>query len=90
MIDPLLTAKGKLKYALVAVDYFRKWVEAKALATIKTTSFIWRSIVCRFGIPNTIIIDNGKQFDNANFRAFCSNQDVKNAISSPTHPQANR
>ena len=85
-------AKGKIKFAIVAVDYFTKWVEAEALATItesKTTSFIWRSIICRFGIPNAIVTDNGKQFDNANFRTFCSTLGIRNAFSSPAHPQAN-
>ena len=40
-------------------------------------------------IPNTIVIDNGKQFDNANFKAFCFNFDIKNAFFFSAHPQAN-
>ena len=76
----------------MAVDYFTKWVEVEPLATIterKITNFIWRSIVCRFGIPYTIVTDNGRQFDNAKFREFCSTLGIKNAFSSPAHPQAN-
>ena len=59
--------KGQVKFLLVAIDYFTKWVEAKALATIteaKIQSFLWKNIICRFGIPMTIISDNGRQFDN--------------------------
>ena len=70
IIGPLPTGKGGLKFAIVAVDYFTKWVEAEPLAIVterKTTNFIWRSIVCRFGIPYTIVTDNGRQFDNAKF-----------------------
>ena len=33
--------------------------------------------------------DNGKQFDNPKFRAFCAELRIKNYYSSPTHPQPN-
>ncbi|CAL8994659.1 unnamed protein product, partial [Prunus brigantina] len=55
--------KGQVKYAVVAVDYFTKWVEAKALATItaaRVEDFVWTNICCRFGIPYAIITDNGR------------------------------
>lgn len=77
----------------MAIDYFTKWVEAEALTIItkaKVQSFVWKNIVCRFGIPKTIILDNGRQFDNQVFRSFCSGLGIKNHFSSPGHPQANR
>ncbi|XP_008231854.1 PREDICTED: uncharacterized protein LOC103331021 [Prunus mume] len=46
-------------------------------------------IVCRFGIPNAIVTDNGRQFDNAKFRQFCSNIKIKLFFASPAHPQSN-
>ena len=42
-----------------------------------------------FGIPLTIISDNGRQFDSQGFIDFCSNLGIKNQFSSPRHPQAN-
>ena len=33
--------------------------------------------------------DNGKQFDNPKFKAFCAELRIKNYHSSPTHPQSN-
>lgn len=57
----------QVKFLLVAIDYFTKWVEAKALAIIteaKAQSFVWKNIVCRFGILRMIISDNGRQFEN--------------------------
>ena len=33
--------------------------------------------------------DNGKQFDNPNFRDFCAELEIKNCYSSPAHPQSN-
>ncbi|XP_022155184.1 uncharacterized protein LOC111022318 [Momordica charantia] len=74
IIDPFPLGKGQTKFAVVAVDYFTKWAEAEALTHItepRVTSFIWTNIVCRFGIPNAIVTDNGKQFDNAKFKDFC-------------------
>ncbi|GJS65156.1 reverse transcriptase domain-containing protein [Tanacetum coccineum] len=55
---------------VVAIDYFTKWVEAKPL--ISTTGkhmekFVWEHIVCRFGRPQAIISDNGKQFVEGTF-----------------------
>ena len=86
-------AVRQLKFLIVSIDYFTKWVEAEALATItekNVRSFVWRSIICRFGIPRVLVSDNGKQFDNDSFGDFCSQLGIRNHYSSPTHPQAKR
>ena len=91
-MGPLPQRKRQMKFLLAAIDYFTKWVEAEALATIteiKVQNFVWKNIVCRFGIPRTIISNNGRQFDSNRFRSFCSNLGIKNKYSSPRHPQAN-
>ncbi|GKA93866.1 retrovirus-related pol polyprotein from transposon TNT 1-94 [Tanacetum coccineum] len=57
-----LEAPGHVKFLVVAVDYFTKWVEAEPLATINGKNilkFVWKNIVCRFDIPGIIISDNG-------------------------------
>ena len=92
-MGPFPIATWRLKFLVVAIDYFIKWVEAEALATItekNVRSFIWRNIVCRYGIPRVLVSDNGKQFDNDSFSNFCSQLGIKNHYSSPVHPQANR
>ena len=91
-MGPLPQGKRQMKFLRVAIDYFTKWVEAEAFATItkaKVQNFVWKNIVCRFGIPRTIISDNDHQFDSRAFRSFCSNLGIKNKYSSPGHPQAN-
>ena len=74
-MGPLPVAAAQKKFLLVATDYFSKWVEAKAYASIMdkdVTKFVWKNIICRFGIPQAIIADNGQQFDSIAFRNFCS------------------
>lgn len=70
LVNPLPLGKGSMKFVVVAMDYFTKWVEAEALATIAAnniTCFLWKMIICRFDIPHTIISDNGRQFDSEHY-----------------------
>ena len=55
----------------------------------KIRNFVWRAIICRFGIPRALVSDNGKQFDNAKFKDFCNELGIKNYYSSSAHPQSN-
>ena len=92
ILGPLPLGKDQCKFIIVAVDYFTKWAEAEPLATIteqKIRNFVWRAIICRFGIPRALVSDNGKQFDNAKFRDFCAELGIKNYYSSLAHPQSN-
>ena len=91
-MGPFPTALRQLKFLVVGIDYFTKWVEVEALATItekNIRNFVWRNIICRYGIPRVLVSNNGKQFDNSTFRDFCSELGIKNHYSSLTHPQAN-
>ncbi|RVX07508.1 Gypsy retrotransposon integrase-like protein 1 [Vitis vinifera] len=92
IVGPLPAAPAQKKFLLVATDYFSKWVEAEAYASIKdkdVTKFVWKNIVCRFGIPQIIIADNGPQFDSIAFRNFCSELNIQNSYSTPRYPQSN-
>ena len=92
IVGLLSEGKRQVKFLLVIIDYFTKWIEVKALATItkaKVQGFVWKNIVCKFGIPRMIISDNGRQFDNQAFRSFCLGLGIKNQFSSLEHPQAN-
>ena len=92
IVGPFPTAIRQLKFLIMGIDYFTKWVETEALATItekNVRSFVWRCIICRFGIPRVLVSDNGKQFDNDSFWDFCSQLGIGNHYSSPAHPQAN-
>ena len=46
----------------MVVDYFTKWAEVEALANIRDAvvkKFVWKNIVTRFGVPDSLISDNG-------------------------------
>jgi len=92
LIGELPKAKGGVRYAVVAVDYFTKWAEAAPLATItakKITSFVFNSIVCRFGIPYKLISDNGKQFDSRELKKLCDDLNIRRNFAAVYHPQSN-
>ena len=91
-VRPLPMARGQVRFAVVAVDYFTKWAEAEPLAIItekKMESFLEKNILSRFSIPQVLISDNGRQFNTPVFRQFCSSYRISNHYSSPEHPQAN-
>ena len=86
------TAPAQKKLLLVATNYFSKWIEAEAFASSKdrdVTWFIWKNIVYRFGIPKTIVSDNGPQFDSRVYRDFCQELKIRNLYSTPRYPQSN-
>ena len=88
-MGPFPLRKKQLKFLIVAIDYFTKWVEVEPVITktkAKITSFVSKNIIYRFGVPRVIISNNGKQFDNPKFRKFCQDLGVKNHYSSPKHP----
>jgi uncharacterized membrane protein len=92
LLGPLPPAQGNLKYVVMAVEYFSKWIEAKPLATITSATvqkFFWQNIVCRFGVPKAITVDNGTQFDAETFKHFCDRIGTKIHFASVRHPESN-
>ena len=93
ILGPFPRATGNQRFVLVVVNYFTKWVEVEALANIRDVDvkkFVWKNIVTRFGVPNTLISDNGLQFDSKAFRNFCRDLGIMNRYSTPAYPQSNR
>ena len=91
-MGPLPEAQNKKKFLVVAIDYFTKWVEAKPLATTngdQMKKFVWEHIICRFGIPHTIVSDNGPQFAKGVFPEFCKQLQIQQSFTSVYHPQGN-
>ena len=92
IVGPLPTVVAQKKLMLVVTDYFRKWIEFEAFASIKDnddTQFVGKNIVCRFGIPQSIITDNAPQFDSKVYINLCHELKIRNLYSTPWYPRSN-
>ncbi|XP_028112168.1 protein NYNRIN-like [Camellia sinensis] len=53
------------EFILVVINCFTKWVEAQSYSVLKASyvaKFIRNNVICRYGVPNEIISDNGSHF----------------------------
>lgn len=76
----------------MAVEYFSKWSEAKAVKSITSwqiIDFVWGNIISRFGVPRTLISDNGTHFDCKKYENFTRNLRINHRFASVAHPQTN-
>ena len=91
ILGPLpITTRGN-KYILVVGDYFTKWVESFPLASIeaeKVAEVFVHQFVCRFGTPNILHTDQGRNFDSALVKAMCKLLGIKKTRTTAYHPQS--
>jgi transposase InsO family protein len=78
MVGSFRQVPGGFTHLLVAVDKFSKWIEARPIANIRSEEVVsfFTDIIYRFGIPNTIITDNGTQFTGEKFLNFCDDNNI--------------
>ena len=91
MVGPFKTASGGLTHLLVAVDKFTKWVEAKPIKKLDgamATKFMVE-IFSRYGIPHSIITDNGTNFPQGELAKYCQNLGIGLDLASVAHAQPN-
>jgi len=91
MVGPLRRAPGGFTHLFMAVDKFIKWIEAKPIVTttlVQVANF-FREIVFRFGVPNSIITDNGSNFTGKEFLKFCEGLNIRVDWAGVAHPQTN-
>ena len=70
IMGKLPTAPSQHVYMLTVIDYVTKWVEAEAYHQVRDCEvkiFIWKNVICRFGVPKEIVTDNWSQFISFNF-----------------------
>ena len=68
-----LTHNGN-KYILVISNYFTKWTEALPMQNIEACTvakILVENVLCRFGIPQKIHSDQGRQFESSLFQEMC-------------------
>ncbi|VFQ86173.1 unnamed protein product [Cuscuta campestris] len=92
LVGALPRGTGNVRYVIVAIDYFTKWVEAAPLASItgaQCQKFLAKQVICRFGVPEHIITDNGTQFESKPFNDFLGSWGIKHSYASVGYPQTN-
>ncbi|XP_060200749.1 uncharacterized protein LOC132629021 [Lycium barbarum] len=80
------------RFILVAIDYFTKWVEVvtfKSVTKKAVVDFVHSNIICRFGIPKTIITDNAANLNSDLMKEVCEQFKIVHHNSSPYRPKAN-
>jgi hypothetical protein len=67
---PFPRAIDGYRFLFVAIDKFTKWPEATPMVSITQGAVVafLKSIVCRYGVPSHIIMDNGTQFKSRLFQ----------------------
>ena len=85
----LFELKGT-NYPLV-VDYFSRFVEVQKLTTTTSSNVIThlKAMFARFGIPATLVTDNGPQFDSEIVKEFAQSYGFHHIASSLYYPQSN-
>jgi transposase InsO family protein len=76
---------------LVAIDKFSKWVEVRPITNLRAEQAMtfFTDIIHRFGVPNSIITDNGSQFTGRKFLEFCDKFHIRVDWAAVAHPQTN-
>jgi hypothetical protein len=91
IVGPLRKAPGGYTHLLVAIDKFSKWVEVRPITNLRAEQVMtfFTNIVYRFGVPNSIITDNGSQFTGWKFLEFCDKYHIRMDWAAVAHPQTN-
>ena len=91
LVGPLKRAPGGYTHVLVAVNKFTKWVEARPISAIKSKQAVlfFLDIIHHFGVPNSIITDNGTQFTRKKFLRFYDDYHIRVDWATMAHPRMN-
>lgn len=77
---------------LIIVDAYSKWPEVYNLGKDSSSAHIiqcMRESIARYGIPDTIVSDNGPQFVSKEFEEFCKKNGIRHTKSSAYYPRSN-
>ena len=76
---------------LVVSDYFSGFIEVSRLQAVTTQAVVreLKTIFARFGVPETLVTDNGSQFASREFKAFAESWSFNHITTSPRYPQSN-
>lgn len=91
ILGPFPTTDQGNRYVLVAMDYFTKWPEAYAVpdqSAATTAERLVSEMFCRFGVPEELHSDQGRNFEAGVFSEVCRRLGIKKTRTTPLHPQS--
>ncbi|KAJ8017967.1 hypothetical protein HOLleu_44301 [Holothuria leucospilota] len=91
IMGPLPMSNRGNRYVLVIADYFTKWTEAYGIPDMEAVTvarILVEEFICRFGVPDEIHTDQGRQFESGLFQHLCRLLDIKKTRTTPFHPQS--
>ena len=92
ILGGLPTTKDKYKYVLLVVDSYSKWSEAFPLRTQEATevaAVLFKEVICRYGAPNVLISDRGRNFLSNLVKALCELFQITRYYTSSYRPLLN-
>jgi hypothetical protein len=75
----------------IVIDAYSRWVDITPMKSATTDHVIQqlRRLIASYGIPATVVSDNGSQFTATEFSEFCTANGIKHIRSSPYHSRTN-
>ena len=79
------------QHYIVIIDYYSKYMEVSKLNTVSSREVILKlqEVFCRYGIPKTVVSDNGPQFAGWEYKKFAAEYGFTAIHSSPHYPRSN-
>ncbi|CAF1573552.1 unnamed protein product [Didymodactylos carnosus] len=91
-VGPLPRTPSENRYVFPITDMFTRWVTAVALpsCTVQVTAeALFKHYICRYGVPVSILSDNGTHFRNQLLQSLEYKIGINYIFSTPYHPQSN-
>jgi hypothetical protein len=79
------------KNILITIGAHSKWIEAVCTPSTSSSCVIeeLRTLFAKFGLPETVVSDNGTCFVSQEFEEFLRKNGIKHTTSAPYHPASN-
>uniref|UniRef100_A0A3B5QVZ8 Gypsy retrotransposon integrase-like protein 1 n=2 Tax=Xiphophorus TaxID=8082 RepID=A0A3B5QVZ8_XIPMA len=91
IMGPLNETERGNRYVLVIQDYFTKWTEAFPIPNeraVTVAGIVASEWVCRYGIPQALHSDQGRNFESEVFQGMCSLFGIDKTHTTPFRPQS--
>ena len=86
------TSSSGNSYLLTVIDLATRYANAIPVKTLTAEEMLDKLMshhVLKFGYPQKITTDNGRQFTSVAFSKFCKDNNIEHILISPMHPQSN-